>query len=141
MLGDPLSDYCDTHTTATLLGGVLLSFLSPSLPLPSHSLLTVWVVSGRCTPADSCPLALLSCNIIAVTVAKGLTHRIAAAEQKAPEQDRTSNGAAPEGLAGTIQHMTHWPQTLIVSCSCVSSGQCVHAHAHARPRVCVCVYV
>ena len=90
---------------------------------------------GRCTPADSCPLALLSCNISAVTVPKDLTHGIAAADQKAPEQDRTSNGAAPEGLAGTFQHMTHWPQTLIVSCSCVSSGQCVRACA------CVCVLV
>jgi len=64
-------------------------------------------VSGRYIPADSCLVALLSCNVSAVTVAKGLTHSIAVAEQKAPEQDRTSNGAAPEGLAGTIQNMTH----------------------------------
>ncbi|DBA87389.1 TPA: hypothetical protein ACH3X1_004432 [Trebouxia sp. C0004] len=38
---------------------------------------------------------------------------LASHEQKTPQQDRTSNGAAPEGLAGTIQHMTQWPQTLI----------------------------
>lgn len=79
-------------------------------------------MSGRCIPADSCLLAGLGCNNSAVTVTKGLTHGVAAAE-KTPQQDRTSNGAAPEGLAGTIQHMTQWPQTLIVGCSCALLDQ------------------
>ena len=117
---------------------VLCSLPFPSLPFPSlpfpslpfplpcffsspfHSLIRVFTLHSSLTYAL---IAGLSCNNSAVTVATGLTHGIAVAEQKAPEQDRTSNGAAPEGLAGTIQHMTHWPQTLIVGCSCVSSCQ------------------
>lgn len=40
--------------------------------------------------------------------------RCSVCAEKMPHQDRTSNGAAPEGLAGTLQHMTQWPSTLIV---------------------------
>ena len=125
----------------------------PSLPFPSLSIpmpyfpLPSLTQSESCLGAafkhDMCLVAVLSCNISAVTVVKGLTHSIVVAEQKTPQQDRTSNGAAPEGLASTIQHMTQWPQTLIVGSSCAPSGQLHwvtswHCHASSGMQLLMC---